>query len=85
MVPCRSAQAFANWLEARGARFRDRVEVVAMDAFSGWKQAAARMLRTAVEVIDPFHVVHLAAGRLTMVRCRLQREATGRLFMFNVS
>ncbi|RYQ26869.1 transposase, partial [Bifidobacterium pseudolongum subsp. globosum] len=31
-----------------------------------------------VEVIDPFHVVHLAAGRLTMVRCRLQREATGR-------
>ena len=27
---------------------------------------------------DPFHVVHLAAGRLTMVRCRLQREATGR-------
>ena len=28
MVPGRSAQAFANWLEARGARFRDRVEVV---------------------------------------------------------
>lgn len=78
MVPGRSAQAFANWLEARGARFRDRVEVVAMDAFSGWKQAAERMLRTAVEAIDPFHVVHLAAGRLTMVRCRLQHEATGR-------
>ena len=78
MVPGRSAQAFANWLEARGARFRSQVEVVAMDAFSGWKQAAARMLRTAVEVIDPFHVVHLAAGRLTMVRCRQQREATGR-------
>lgn len=78
MVPGRSAQAFANWLEARGARFRDRVEVVAMDAFSGWKQAAARMLRTAVEAGDPFHVVHLAAGSLTMVRCRLQREATGR-------
>ncbi len=49
-----------------------------MDAFSGWKQGAARMLRTAVEVGDPFHVVHLAAGRLTMVRCRLQRKATGR-------
>ena len=78
MAPGRSAQAFANWLEARGARFRDRVEVVAMDAFSGWKQAAARRLAHAVEVIDPFHVVHLAAGRLTMVRCRLQREATGR-------
>ena len=38
------ARAFANWPEARGARFRDRVEVVAMDAFSCWKQAAARML-----------------------------------------
>ena len=36
------------------------------------------MLAHAVEVIDPFHVVHLAAGRLTMVRCRLQREGTGR-------
>ena len=48
-----------------------------MDAFSGWKQAA-RMLRMAVEVIDPFHVVHLGAARLTMVCCRLQREATGR-------
>ena len=78
MVPGRCARVFANWLEARGACFRDRVEVVAMDAFSGWKQAAARMLAHAVEVIDPFHVVHLAAGRLTMVRCRLQREATGR-------
>ncbi|MCH4860684.1 transposase [Bifidobacterium pseudolongum] len=32
----------------------------------------------AVEAGDPFHVVHLATGRLTMVRCRLQREATGR-------
>lgn len=72
------ARAFANWPEARGARFRDRVEVVAMDAFSGWKQAAARMLAHAVEASDPFHVVHLATGRLTMVRCRLQREATGR-------
>ena len=78
MVPGRCARVFANWLEARGARFRDRVEVVAMDAFSGWKQAAARMLAHAVEAGDPFHVVHLAAGRLTMVRCRLQREATGR-------
>ena len=31
MVPGRCTRAFANWLEARGARFRDRVEVVAMD------------------------------------------------------
>ena len=32
----------------------------------------------AVEVIDPFHVVQLAAARVTKVRCRLQRDATGR-------
>ncbi len=43
-----------------------------------WPPAGSPWCATAVEVIDPFHVVHLAAGRLTMVRCRLQREATGR-------
>ncbi len=49
-----------------------------MDAFAGWKQAVESVVPHAVEVIDPFHVVQLAAARVTRVRCRLQRDATGR-------
>ena len=63
---------------ARGDEFTRRVGVVAMDAFAGWKQAVESVVPHAVEVIDPFHVVQLAAARVTKVRCRLQCDATGR-------
>ena len=44
----------------------------------GYKKAARREIPNAVEVLDPFHIVRLAGDRLTAVRCRLQRERTGR-------
>ena len=78
MVPGRSAQVLREWMQARGGEFTRRVGVVAMDAFAGWKQAVESVVPHAVEVIDPFHVVQLAAARVTRVRCRLQRDATGR-------
>ena len=78
MVPGRSAQVLREWMQARGGEFTRRVGVVAMDAFAGWKQAVESVVPHAVEVIDPFHVVQLAAARVTKVRCRLQRDATGR-------
>lgn len=49
-----------------------------MDAFAGYKKAAARQVPHAVEILDPFHIVKLAGDKVTAVRCRLQREATGR-------
>ena len=78
MVPGRSAQVLREWMQARGGEFTRRVGVVAMDAFAGWKQAVESVVPHAVEVIDPFHVAQLAAARVTKVRCRLQRDATGR-------
>ena len=78
MVPGRSAQVLREWMQARGGEFTRRVGVVAMNAFAGWKQAVESVVPHAVEVIDPFHVVQLAAARVTRVRCRLQRDATGR-------
>ncbi|WP_164520946.1 ISL3 family transposase [Bifidobacterium samirii] len=78
MVEGRSEKAFARWLAERPRSFRDRVKEVAMDGFAGYKRAAARQVPRAVEILDPFHVVRLAGDRLTAVRCRLQREATGR-------
>lgn len=78
MVEGRSEQAFARWLSGRTQEFRDHVRVVAMDAFAGYKRAAAKAMPRAVEVLDPFHIVALAGEKVTKVRCRLQREATGR-------
>ncbi|WP_274607429.1 ISL3 family transposase [Bifidobacterium pluvialisilvae] len=78
MVEDRSERAFAQWLAERPQSFRDNVREVAMDAFAGYKKAAARQVPHAVEILDPFHIVKLAGDKLTAVRCRLQREATGR-------
>lgn len=50
MVEGRSEKAFTTWLQERGQAFRERVRVVAMDAFAGYKKAAARILPHAIEV-----------------------------------
>ncbi|MBW3092733.1 transposase [Bifidobacterium sp. 82T10] len=78
MVEGRSEKAFSRWLDQRPQSFRDQVKEIAMDAFAGYKKAAARHVPHAVEILDPFPIVKLAGDKLTAVRCRLQREATGR-------
>lgn len=77
MVEGRSKQAFKTWLAQREPAWRDRVEVVAMDGFTGFKTAAAEELPQAVEVMDPFHVVHLAGDALDACRQRVQQNTTG--------
>ena len=49
-----------------------------MDGFTGFKSAADQELPQAREVMDPFHVVALAAGKLDQCRRRIQRAITGR-------
>lgn len=53
MVPGRSADAFGDWLDARGASFRHRIRVVTMDGFTGYAKAATRHLSQARQVMDP--------------------------------
>jgi transposase len=77
LVPGRSAAAMTSWLNARERAFRERVEVVAMDGFGGYKTAATTALPDAVTVMDPFHVVALAATKLDLCRQRVQQDSCG--------
>jgi transposase len=77
MVEGRSKQAFKTWLADRPQKWRDTVEVVAMDGFTGFKTAAAEELPDAVPVMDPFHVVRLAGDALDRCRRRVQQAIHG--------
>ncbi|MGP5644252.1 transposase, partial [Corynebacterium variabile] len=48
-----------------------------MDGFTGYAKAATRHLAQARQVMDPFHVVHRAIGKLTACRQRVQNETMG--------
>lgn len=77
MVPGRRADAFGGWLTDWPERFRATVKTVAMDGYSGYLKAASEQVGTARQVMDPFHVVHLAAGKLDLCRQRVQNETLG--------
>ena len=77
MVEGRSKQAFKDWLADRPDAWRKRIEVVAMDGFSGFKTAAAEEVPAATAVMDPFHVVRLAADALDRCRRRVQQQLHG--------
>ena len=78
MRPGRSAEVLRTWLQERTPDFRENVQVVTMDGFAGYATAVDEALPAATKVMDPFHVVHLAADKLTGCRQRLQRETSGR-------
>ena len=78
MRPGRSADVLRGWLQERDPGFRRQVQVVTMDGFTGYASAVDQVLPDATKVMDPFHVIHLAADKLTGCRQRLQRETTGR-------
>ena len=78
VVPGRSKKVLKTWLSQRDQDWRGRVEVVAMDGFTGFKSAAGEELPQARAVMDPFHVVSLAASKLDQCRRRIQRATTGR-------
>jgi transposase len=77
MVEGRSKQGFKTWLADRDDTFRDGIEVVAMDGFTGFKTATSEELPDAVTVMDPFHVVRLAATHSTAVDAASSKTCTG--------
>jgi transposase len=77
LVTGRSAATLSTWLAEQNSAFRDQVEVVAMDEFGGYKTAAADELPEATTVMDPFHVVALAALKLDLCRQRIQQLTQG--------
>ncbi len=77
LVPGRSKKAYADWLVERGADFRDRIEVAALDPFGGYKSAIDAELAEATAVLDAFHVVKLGTQVVDEVRRRVQQDPTG--------
>lgn len=67
MVDGRSKEVFKTWLTTQNEEFRHNVKVVAMDGFTGYKTAAVEALGPVATVMDPFHVVHLAGDKLTLI------------------
>jgi len=66
-----------DWLTARDEAFRDRIKVVTMAGFSGYRTATAETLDKARTVMDPFHVMHLAAEQLDPVSQRVEQRTCG--------
>lgn len=77
MVPGRSKSVFKAWLDGQTTRFREGVEVVAMDGFTGYKTATTEELPEARAVMDPFHVVALAGEKIDQCRQRIQQATLG--------
>lgn len=77
MVAGRSTEVLKDWLDKQEANFRSRVKVVSMDGFAGYRTATAEALPGARAVMDPFHVVHLAADKLNLCRQRIQQDTCG--------
>jgi transposase len=77
----RTAAAVIDWLAARGPKFCDAVEFVAIDPAAGYASAIRTALPTATIVVDHFHLVKLANDALTKVRRRVTwdlRDRRGR-------
>ncbi len=77
LVPGRSKKAYADWLVERGADFRARIEVAALDPFGGYKSAIDAEFADATAVLDAFHVVKLGTQVVDEVRRRVQQDTTG--------
>ncbi len=78
LVPGRSGKVYADWLTARGTRFRGGVQIAALDPFQGYKSAIDDHLEDAVAVLDAFHVVKLGTAAVDECRRRVQQETVGR-------
>jgi len=73
----RSGKVYAQWLEDRGAEFRQDIKVAALDPFHGYKNAIDDQLQDAVAVLDAFHIVKLANQAVDEVRRRVQQDTLG--------
>lgn len=77
VVPGRSGRAVTGWLDARGAQWRERIAVAALDPFRGYDTALRSRLPQATIVLDCFHATRLAIDAVDQVRRRVQNETLG--------
>jgi transposase len=77
-VEGRTVDDAAYWMWQAGPRWRDGVEIAAIDMCSIYASAVRRMLPGARLAVDLFHVVQLAVKMTGDVRRRAAREKYGR-------
>ena len=75
--PADPGKAYADWLDARGDTFRQRVQVATLDPFHGYKNAIDDQLADATSVLYAFHVVKLGGQAVDGVRRRVQQTIHG--------
>ena len=73
----RSKKALKAWIAARGESWRKRFEVVAMDGFTGFRNTVGEESPEAQRIMDPYHVVSLAAGKVDECRRPSSRRSPG--------
>jgi transposase len=78
VVDGRDSAGVAGWLGARSDRWREGVQVVAIDPSAAFRKALHEHLPQAAVSVDAFHLVKLAGDMVTAVRQRVSREQKGR-------
>jgi transposase len=78
VVPGRSGSALSDWVSGREQRWRDAIEVAALDPFRGYATALRSQLPGAVRVLDAFHVTRLGLAAVDEVRRRVQQDTRHR-------
>lgn len=73
----RTSRCVTDWLDARGAAFKDAVEVVAIDPAAPYAHAVRIALPHARSVVNHFHLVLLANKAVTKVRQRITHAQLG--------
>ncbi|MBV7292158.1 transposase [Corynebacterium sp. TAE3-ERU16] len=77
MIQGRCAKVPTGWSGARDRQFRDRIKVVTIGGSAGRHTPTATAVPAAAAVMDPFHVVHFASGKLTLRRQRIRHGTCG--------
>ncbi|MGP9602914.1 ISL3 family transposase [Brachybacterium sp. AOP42-E1-35] len=78
IVDGRDSTAVGDWLGQRSERWRERIEIVAIDPSAAFRKALRTWLPRAAVSVDKFHLVKLGNDMVTTVRQRLARTHRGR-------
>ena len=78
IVDGRDSAAVGDWLSQRSERWRERIEIVAIDPSAAFRKALRTWLPRAAVSVDKLHLVKLGNDMVTTVRQRLARTHRGR-------
>ena len=75
VLPDRSKESLATWLQQRGAAWCAHVETCCADMWDAYHTVAQTLLPHAQRVVDRFHVMKTLTDAITKARRTIQRQA----------